>query len=165
MARVVSLRDIKDLQTDEKCAHTYVSYKLTCDRGVTHELVRHRVFSFAQESSRYCNYGQNKFGNQITVINPSFWEFGSAQYDLWCELQQLSEAAYMQILEAGGTPEEARSVLTNSLKAEIIMTGNLNAWDHFFQLRYFGSTGKPHPQMLELATLIYDRFPFKEAIL
>lgn len=164
MAKVVNLSEIENLSGHELCAHRNITYKITCDRGVTHELVRHRVFSFAMESTRYCAYNKDKFGGQITVVKPPFWDINSEPYELWLELQQTSEAAYMQMLDAGAKPEEARSVLTNSLKAEIIMTGNINAWDHFFSLRYFGRTGAPHPQMKEIAAMIYESFPYKEAV-
>ena len=130
--------------------HSILSIKFICDRGISHELVRHRLASFAQESTRYCNYSKDKFGNEITVIKPFFFEKGSTNYNAWYESCQAAENAYFKMLNNGATPQEARSVLPNSLKTEIIVTMNYREWRHFFKLRAARSTGPAHPQMEEI---------------
>lgn len=130
--------------------HCYISVKFICDRGVTHEIVRHRLAAYSQESTRYCNYSDNKFGNEITVINPRFWEKESANYYVWCNSCQVAENAYFQLLQNGATPQEARSVLPNSLKTEIVMTADIREWRHFFRLR---CSKAAHPQMREVAKM------------
>ena len=127
--------------------HDIITIKFICDRGVSHEIVRHRIASFAQESTRYCNYSKDKFGSEITVIKPSFWDNGSIQYEMWEGLCRCCERSYFRLLEKGSSPQEARTVLPNSLKTEIVVTMNLREWRHFFKLR----TAKvAHPQMREL---------------
>lgn len=130
--------------------HFSFSVKFIVDRGVSHELVRHRVASFAQESTRYCNYGHE---GEITVIAPCFWSWSKdgINYNEWLSACEMAESYYLSLLEMGATPQEARAVLPNSLKTEVVMTANLREWRHFFSLRACGSTGKPHPQMLEVA--------------
>lgn len=130
--------------------HSQLSIKFIVDRGVSHELVRHRLMSFAQESTRYCNYANDKFGNELTFIRPCFWGEDSTEMSIWENQMLAAEAAYMQLTSAGVPPEQARSVLPNSLKTEIVLTGNYREWRHFFKLRAIGLTGKPHPQMLEV---------------
>ena len=130
--------------------HSILSVKFICDRGISHELVRHRLASFAQESTRYCNYSKDKFGNEITVIKPYFFEDGSDKYKHWYMGCMDAENAYFNLLQAGATPQEARSVLPNSLKTEIVVTMNYREWRHFFKLRAARSTGPAHPQMEEL---------------
>ena len=145
--------------------HESVTVKVICDRGVTHEIVRHRVASYSQESTRYCNYSKDKFQNQISVIdlstgfsydldNPA----DSRKYQIWRDAMEASERYYFQMLEAGASPQEARSVLPNSLKTELVMTMNLREWRHFFRLRIDGGA---HPQMRELAMLILEVFKEK----
>lgn len=129
--------------------HFSFSVKFIVDRGVSHELVRHRVASFAQESTRYCNYG-NK-GGEITVIKPLYLSDCGEDYNLWRKSCAVAEKQYLDMLAYGLTPQEARAVLPNSLKTEVVMTANLREWRHFFNLRACGATGKPHPQMLEVA--------------
>ena len=127
--------------------HSSFTVKFICDRGVSHEIVRHRIASFAQESTRYVNYSSGKFGNEINVIKPLFYEEGSLQYSLWETSCQYAEEYYMRLIKEGSTPQEARSVLPNSLKTEIVVTMNLREWRHFFKLR----TAKvAHPQMREI---------------
>ena len=123
-----------------------------CDRGVSHELVRHRPCSFAQESTRYCNYGNDKHGNQITVIEPFFYaEPGrEKEYEIWKKSCEVAEKSYMDLLAIKRSPQEARSVLPNSLKTEIIMTATEDEWQHIINLRAIGTTGAPHPQMKEI---------------
>ena len=128
-----------------------------CDRGVSHELVRHRPCSFAQESTRYCNYSKDKFGNEITVIKPFFFgDEDSPLYQSWLMGVEEAEHAYFLLLAKGASPQEARSVLPNSLKTEIIVTANEVEWQHIINLRYHGTTGAPHPQMKEVMTLAYE---------
>lgn len=131
--------------------HASMTVKFIVDRGVSHELVRHRLASFAQESTRYCNYSKNKFGNEITVISPYFFEENAKMYDIWKSAMENAEKAYLDLLNGGASPQEARSVLPNSLKTEVIVTANMREWRHFFKLRAAGETGAPHPQMAEVA--------------
>lgn len=124
--------------------HSSISVKFIVDRGVSHEIVRHRLASYSQESTRYCNYGHD---NEITVIEPFFFD----KYDkkkLWQTACQMAQQYYLILLGQGATPQEARSVLPNSLKTEIWMTANIREWAHFFTLR----AAKPaHPQMRQVA--------------
>lgn len=136
--------------------HASISLRFICDRGVTHELVRHRLASYSQESTRYCNYSGDKFGNEITVIEPCFWEENSPEYQMWKKACEFSETMYMDLLNEGATPQQARSVLPNSLKTEIVVTMNVREWRHFLEMRLVGIAGAPHPQMVELAKLAYD---------
>lgn len=112
------------------------------------EIVRHRVASYAQESTRYCNY--NKSGD-VAFIRPVFFEEDTPEMDNWVDSCMRAEKTYNYLISEGRTPQEARSVLPNSLKTEVVMTANLREWRHFLSLRACGSTGKPHPQMLEVA--------------
>ena len=128
--------------------HFSFSVKFTVDRGVSHELVRHRVASFAQESTRYCNYGHE---GEITVIKPLYLSDCGEDYNLWRKACVVAEKQYLDMLAYRFSPQEARAVLPNSLKTEVVMTANLREWRHFFSLRACGTTGKPHPQMLEVA--------------
>lgn len=130
--------------------HYSFTVKFICDRGVSHELVRHRIASFAQESSRYCCYAKDKFGKELTFINPCFWEPDSDNYARWFHEMDEAEKTYLAMIESGATPEQARDILPTSIKTEIVMTANLREWRHFFKLRAEGVTGKPHPQMLEI---------------
>jgi len=129
--------------------------KFTCDRGVSHEFVRHRPASFAQESTRYCNYSYDKFGNELTFIKPPFWDIESDNYTSWYDICTRSETAYLEMLKNGATPEQARSILPNSLKTELIITATEEEWQHIVDLRYHGTTGKPHPQMKEVMDIAY----------
>lgn len=134
--------------------HFSFSVKFIVDRGVSHEIVRHRVASFAQESTRYCNYGKS---GDVVFIDPTLmWkdkdpeEATHSEY-IWGVAVEQAERNYLMMLDKGATPQEARAVLPNSLKTEVVMTANLREWRHFFSLRACGVTGKPHPQMLEVA--------------
>ena len=129
--------------------HYSFSVLFTVDRGVSHEIVRHRIASFAQESTRYCNYGDDEGG--ISVIRPFMIANKPDVLKEWAEAVERAEKAYNDMLKNGCTPQEARAVLPNSLKTEIVMTANLREWRHFFKLRAVGETGKPHPQMVEVA--------------
>ncbi len=134
---------------EEHLTHQRQTVRFIVDRGVSHELVRHRVASFAQESTRYCNYGKEKFGKEITFIKPAFWEKGSEQYKHWSKACSFTENAYFKLLEDGATPQEARAVLPNSLKTEIVVTANVREWRHIFKLR---TAKDAHPQMREVMT-------------
>ena len=142
--------------------HSLLTVKFTVDRGITHELVRHRLFSFAQESTRYCNYSNNKFGRELTFIMPCYFldeggDFKNPnQYAIWKKLCLDSEKAYLSLLDAGCTPQEARAVLPNSLKSEIIVSGNYREWRHFFNLRAAEVTGSVHPQMKEVTVPLLE---------
>lgn len=146
--------------------HLFLSVKFITNRGVTHEIVRHRRFSFAQESTRYCNYSKDKFGSEITVtdIRPvlnSVYGTTSADtdkiYSLWEQQMEDAERTYLSLVsDCNASAQIARSVLPNSLKAEIIVTGSLSQWKHFHGLRYLGLTGKPHPEMQELANNLFE---------
>ncbi len=127
--------------------HSMMSVVLTVDRGITHELVRHRLCAFCQESTRYCNYGKGKFGSEITVIEPWFYKDQPEKYGLWEDSMLNAEKNYLALLYKASTAQEARSVLPNSLKTEIGITANFREWRHIFKLR----ASKPaHPQMKEV---------------
>ena len=131
--------------------HMSLSVLFICDRGVSHEIVRHRMASFAQESTRYCNYSKGKFGGEVTFIRPYNMYSDSTEFAIWESAMSVAENSYMELLDNGISPQMARSVLPNSLKTELVMTANLREWRHFLNLRAAGSTGAPHPQMLEVA--------------
>lgn len=135
--------------------HGSITVKFICDRGVSHELVRHRIASFSQESTRYCNYSKEKFGEEITVIQPCFWEATSDQYQTWKQAMKLAEDAYFYLIEKGATPQEARSILPNSLKTEIVVTANPREWKHIFKLR---TAKEAHPQMREIMIPCFESF-------
>ena len=138
--------------------HEKISVKFIVDRGVSHEIVRHRIASYAQESTRYCNYSKDKFGNELTFISPCFWSKGSREYEEWYAAMNSAEDIYFELIDWGVPPEQARTVLPNSIKTEIVMTANLREWRHFFKLRAIGTTGKPHPQMLEVTVPLLAEF-------
>lgn len=135
--------------------HEKISVRIICDRGVSHEIVRHRIASYSQESTRYCNYSKDKFGNELTVIKPLFWDEKSDEYQLWYNTISKIEETYNQMIAIGVKPQEARSILPNSLKTEIVVTMNLREWRHFFKLR---TAKRAHPQMKEVADMILDEF-------
>lgn len=157
----VSLRQVflPELSTEyEYLTHADVTVRFVVDRGISHELVRHRPASFAQESTRYCNYSKDKFGGEITFIIPEFFEVGSPEWIAWERNMLVCEDTYLSMMELGVTPEKARTVLPNSLKTEVIMTASCGEWRHFFGLRACNSTGKAHPQMLEVTKPLLDEF-------
>ena len=131
--------------------HFDITVKFICDRGVSHEIVRHRLASYCQESTRYCNYSKDDFGKEITVIKPCFIEPGTASWDFWKDACEVAESSYFDLLEFDCTPQEARAVLPNSLKTEVVMTANLREWRHFFKLR---TAPAAHPQMREVANML-----------
>lgn len=125
--------------------HAKATVRVVCDRGVSHEIVRHRIASYSQESTRYCNYS-----GEMTFIKPTFVDV--SHYQAWLLAMRDAEEKYKLMIARGAKPEEARSVLPNSLKTEIVMTMNLREWRHFFKLRL---SKRAHPQMREVAALIY----------
>lgn len=127
--------------------HISATVRLICDRGTTHEVVRHRICSFSQESTRYANYSKEKFGSEITVIRPFFWEQDSDQYREWERAMEMCEKAYLTLLDLGAKAQEARSVLPNSLKTEIVITANMREWREIFKQR---CSKAAHPQMREV---------------
>lgn len=139
--------------------HYSVTVRIICDRGVSHEIVRHRIASYAQESTRYCNYSKDKFSNQLTFVEPSFWdistESGRKRMEIWQSVMKYIEDKYMELIESGAAPQEARSILPNSLKTEIVVTMNLREWRHFFKLR---TANDAHPQIREIAIPLLDEF-------
>ncbi|MDL2259738.1 FAD-dependent thymidylate synthase [Deltaproteobacteria bacterium OttesenSCG-928-K17] len=135
--------------------HESISVRLVCDRGVTHELVRHRLASFSQESTRYVNYGRGPEGRGLVLIKPLFFEEGSEKYDLWLKAMEAAEKAYLDLTAAGATAQEARTVLPNSLKTEIVMTANLRQWRHVLSLRCAPAS---HPQMREIMNMLLAGF-------
>ena len=150
------LDDLKYICEPTEYHERRYTLKLTTDRGVSHELVRHRVFSFAQESTRYCNYSKDKFNNELTFIFPH-WLL-NRDHDKFTKALKDAQKYYFTLLDQGWTPQEARQVLPNALKTEICMTGFESDWKHFLDLRYFEVTGKAHPDMKELATKIVEQF-------
>jgi thymidylate synthase (FAD) len=154
-----------------------ITVKFICDRGVSHEFVRHRVFSFAQESTRYCNYSKDKFDNEITYILPpwiretdihNFYENSKGDnflkynkdslggsFIFLFNLEELEETYITLVKEEGWKPQEARAILPNSLKTELVMTGFVSDWEHFFLLR---TPVNAHPQARELAIPLKEEF-------
>ena len=128
--------------------HGNLTVKIICDRGVSHEIVRHRLAAYCQESTRYCNYSQEKFGTEITVIKPRFFEENTPAWNMWKGAMERCETAYFDLLNEGCSPQEARSVLPNSLKTEVVMTADIREWRHFLKLRCAPAA---HPQMREVA--------------
>ena len=134
--------------------HEKITVRIICDRGVTHEIVRHRIASYSQESTRYCNYKSKG----LTVIEPFFFINDEKKYGVWKEVMAFCEKKYNELIEMGAIPQEARSVLPNSLKTEIVVTYNLREWRHFFYLR---CSLKAHPQIREISVPILMEFKKK----
>ena len=142
--------------------HESISVRVVCDRGVTHEIVRHRLASYSQESTRYCNYTSDKFDNQISCVDPATgfgYDMDSGadrkKREIWERAMEAAERYYFELIQAGAKPEEARGVLPNALKTEIVMTMDLREWRHFLRLR---SGRGAHPQMAEIAKMIRAEF-------
>lgn len=158
-----------------------ITVHFVCDRGVSHEFVRHRVMSFAQESTRYCNYSKDKFGNELTFIKPCWLDIPTGHYTYWdgdwCDIDKMkiqlpegehkdidaflwtlnnAETHYTLLINSGWKPQEARAILPNSLKTELVVTGFTSDWNHFFDLRYRGTTGAPHPDAKQVASMAHD---------
>ncbi len=137
--------------------HVSFSVRFICDRGVSHEIVRHRIASYSQESTRYCNYSKGDFDGQITVIEPLYLEPGTEGYEIWKKACQEAEDNYFKLLQYGCTAQEARAVLPNSLKTEIVMTANVREWRHFLKLR---TSKAAHPQIKEVAEMLLEQLNF-----
>lgn len=128
--------------------HSVLSVEFTTDRAIANELERHRLCSFAQESTRYCNYSKDKFGNELTFVQPE-WIFDLFTYDasIWADACVMAEHTYLTLLKKGLKPEDARCVLPLSLATKLVMTTNYAEWRHILKLR----TAKgAHPQMRAL---------------
>lgn len=131
--------------------HEKVTVRMICDRGVVYEIIRHRIGSYSQESTRYCNYKSRG----IQIIEPFFFVDDEKKYQIWKETMEVCERAYNQLIELGASPQEARSILPNSLKTEIVVTYNLREWRHFFKLR---TSKRAHPQMREIIIPLLKEF-------
>lgn len=127
--------------------HSQLSVLFVCDRGVANELVRHRIASFAQESTRYCNYASDRFGKELQIIKPHYLECGTEEYITWLDSCMATEKAYNNMIEVGLRPEQARCILPMCLKTEIVVTANYREWRNIFKLR---TPVAAHPQMREL---------------
>jgi len=142
--------------------HSTMTVKFVCERGFTHELVRHRLVSYSQESTRYCNYAKGKFGGEITVIEPLFFAKGERVYQEWKKSCEQAEEQYFKLLDDGAKPEEARSVLPTGLKTEIVATANLRQWGHIFFQR---TSPRAHPQMRQLMVPLCDEVQARVPVL
>lgn len=167
------LDDLKYICKPTEFHEKRITVHFVCDRGVSHEFVRHRVMSFAQESTRYCNYSKDKFGNELTFIIPCWLDderlklYGpyhtvirdKSLESIFIASLNNAEKDYIDLIDLGWKPQEARAVLPNSLKTELVVTGFTSDWNHFFRLRSrIAETGKPHPQAQELADPLMDEF-------
>ena len=149
------IEKLKSFKHESVFEHGVITVKFVCDRGVTHELVRHRTgVAYSQESTRYCNYGKDKFGNEITVIEPFFFPQNSLARVAWQEACAAAEDAYIGMIDAGVRPQEARSVLPNSLKTEIQVTANVREWRHILRLR---TDRQAHPQIRQIMVPLAHR--------
>ena len=154
--------DLKHLCGETEYVPRRYSFHIITDRATATQILRHRKFSFAMESQRFCNYSQERFGNEVTFCMPH-WYYESAVSSDWEKTQKSiifknnmkwTEEAYFKNIELGMPAEEARYVLPNATKTELIMTGFMDDWDHFLDLRLYGTTGKPHPEIKKLAEMI-----------
>ena len=177
------MNDLKYLCEPTEYHKKRICVKFICDRGILAEFTRHRTFSFSAESTRYCNYSKDKFGNELTFIKPCWLDIPTGQYVYWdgdwCDIDKMkiqlpegehkdidaflwtlnnAETHYTLLINSGWKPQEARAVLPNSLKTELVMTGFVSDWKHFFSLRALGTTGAPHPQAKELAEPLMKEF-------
>lgn len=166
------LDDLKYICEPTEYHEKRTTVHFVCDRGVSHEFVRHRVMSFAQESTRYCNYSKDKFGNELTFIQPCWLDderlklYGpyhtvirdKSLESIFIASLNNAEKDYIDLIDLGWKPQEARAVLPNSLKTELVVTGFTSDWNHFFDLRARGTTGAPHPQAKELAEPLMKEF-------
>lgn len=144
---------IKERDHQSVLEHFSVSVRFITDRGISHEIVRHRLASFSQESSRFCSYNKDKFGNEITVIRPS--NLTEAQYRLWKATVEAAEMSYFQLLNDGSTPEIARSILPTCTKTELIVTANLREWKHIFDMR---CSNAAHPDVRKIMIPLREEF-------
>lgn len=132
--------------------HASLTVRFTCDRGISHEIVRHRIASYCQESTRYCNYSKGDFEHEITVIKPVSITPNSKAYGTWKKACEDAETAYFELLDNDCSPQVARAVLPNCLKTELVMTANVREWRHFIEQR---TAPAAHPDMIEIATLLF----------
>lgn len=146
---------IKGYQHESVLEHGAITVRIVCDRGVSHELVRHRVASFTQESTRYCNYTKGKFGSEITVVEPFFFTEDDGSYQRWYRACLEAEQSYFSLVDLGRTAQEARSVLPTCLKTEVVVTANPREWRHIFKMRVPKSA---HPQMREIMEPLLGEF-------
>lgn len=145
------------MTAEEWTAHGWMSVLFTVDRGVSHEMVRMRECSFAQESTRYCNYGNLDGG--ITVILPQYLEGKSmvdASYATWYNAMCMAQDCYLALLNNNVAPQDARGVLPHNLKVDMVVTTNVKEWLHIFELRALGTTGKPHPMMVQVMMPLFQ---------
>jgi thymidylate synthase (FAD) len=153
-AKIVNLNDFDNLTVDEKEKHYYKTFRIVTNRGVTHELVRHRLCSFAQESTRYINYNEG-----LSIVLPfEFYNKSEEVQNLYQEAFECSERLYGSLIKIGQTPQQARAILPIALKTEIVVTANLKEWIHIINLRYLGTTGAPHPDIKVITEKIYNIF-------
>jgi len=150
----VELNEVEQLPDKQRVKHRHIAVKFIVNRAVTHEIVRHRPCSFLQESQRYCRYGDDKFGSEVTFIKPMFFTENSPEYDIWAKGMRETEQMYLQLLETS-TPQAARTVLPNSCKTEIIVYANLAEWLHIFRLR---TTKAAEPSMREVMIPLQQDF-------
>jgi thymidylate synthase (FAD) len=134
--------------------HSLMTVRFIVDRGVSHEIVRHRIASYSQESTRYANYSKDQFGNELTFIRPFFYNDKPKRFDSWLRVMQCAEDEYLALLADGSTPQEARSVLPNSLKTEVVMSANFRSWRNFFKQR---TAAAAHPQMREVTVPLLEQ--------
>ncbi len=159
-AKIIDIEEIVDLTYNEFLQHFNFTCRFITDRGVSHEMVRHRPFSFAQESTRYCNYNKDQFGGRVSWCRPT-------TYGTWTEDQKAAfeyglltaEDTYRYLTNHDSPlqPQQARAILPNALKTEIVVTGPAYEWKHFFNLRSYGTTGAPHPDIKIVADLALNK--------
>ena len=135
--------------------HFNITVKFITDRGISHEIVRHRIASYAQESTRYCNYSKEKFSNEIAVVKPVDIKENTPEYDDWVKSMKYAETSYFNLLKDGCSPQVARSVLPTCTKTEIMVTMNLREWRHFIKLR---SSKAAHPDIRVLTIDLLNKF-------
>ena len=163
--------DLEYITKPSKYHDLRYTFAVTTNRGVSHEIVRHRGLSFTQESTRFCNYSNSKFGDQVTYIIPEWSDIQEGKYTIystdipWLNSKESAfydglidnESDYFGLLNIGWKPEQAREILPNAVKTDIVITGDLNSWNHFFDLRLNGKTGTPHPNIKQIAKCIYEK--------
>ena len=147
------LTQLLESEHESVLEHASATVRFVCDRGVSHELVRHRIASFSQESTRYCNYAKDKFNGECSFIAPP--GLSDAALMCWYDAMRSAEHSYFDLLGAGVSPQIARGVLPNSLKTEVVVTANMREWRHIFKLR---TSPKAHPQMRELMVPLLAKF-------
>lgn len=158
--QIVEALQIKeyDMVSYEKLIHVRRSVKFITDRGISHEIVRHRPCSFAQESTRYCNYNKDKFGRSLKFIKPLDFGDNYEKDVIWVDCCRNIEKGYFTLIDMGCKPQEARDILPTCLKTEIVITANLSEWRHIFDLRVLDKTGPAHPKIKALLTPVYEKF-------